>query len=282
MRERRVMRHPMKDIIVVLPGIMGSVLRKDNDDVWAPTGGAVWNFLRSRSGSIRSLALAGHDDGSLDDLGDGVVASRLMPDVHMIPGLFTIDGYGAIRQYLMDTFDITEGANYFEFPYDWRRNNRAHGRRLQREATTWLKDWRTASGNPDAKLVLVAHSMGGLVARTFLELNDGWKDTSRLVTFGTPFKGSLNSLDFIVNGFKKGKGPISIDLSQFVRSLTSIQQLLPSVACIDDGGAFKGIDELVVPILMLLRPRTHSTSIENSTRQPSIESRPASRGVSTR
>ncbi|MGI9597142.1 MAG: esterase/lipase family protein [Acidimicrobiales bacterium] len=239
----------MKDIIVVLPGIMGSVLRKNNEDVWAPSGGAVWNFLKSRSKSIRGLALAGHDDGTLDTLGDGVEATGLMPDVHLIPGLFAIDGYSGIRKYILETFDVVENDNYIEFPYDWRRNNEAHGRRLRQEATVWLDRWRTKSGNPDAKLVLVAHSMGGLVARSFLELNDGWQDTRRLVTFGTPFQGSLSSLDFIVNGFKKGKGPIGIDLSELVRSLTSIQQLLPSVECINEGGQNKGIDDIAVPHL---------------------------------
>lgn len=243
------MTHPMKDIIVVLPGIMGSVLRKDNKDVWAPSSGAVWNFLKTRSTSVRSLALDGHDDGSLADLDDGVVASRLMPDVHLIPGLFTIDGYSGIRDNLLATFDITEGKNYFEFPYDWRRHNDAHGRRLRSQTTTWLNQWRTESGNDDAKLILLAHSMGGLVARSFLEVHDGWKDTSRLITFGTPYSGSLNSLDFIANGFKKGIGPIGLDLSELVRSLTSIQQLLPAVKCIDVAGENKGIEDIAVPHL---------------------------------
>jgi len=243
------MTHPMRDIIVVLPGIMGSVLRKDGTDVWAPSSGAVWNFLKTRSRSVRQLAFSGHDDGTLDDLGDGVVASRLMPDVHLIPGLFTIDGYDGIRNSLLATFDVTEGQNYFEFPYDWRRNNDAHGRRLRREATTWLNQWRATSGNADARLILLAHSMGGLVARSFLEVHDGWQDTSRLITFGTPYSGSLNSLDFIANGFKKGIGPIGLDLSELVRSLTSIQQLLPAVKCIDVAGENKGIADIDIPNL---------------------------------
>jgi pimeloyl-ACP methyl ester carboxylesterase len=39
------------------------------------------------------------------------------------------------------------------------------------------------------KLILVGHSMGGLVARYFLECLEGWRDTRRLVTFGTPYRG---------------------------------------------------------------------------------------------
>ena len=33
-------RTPVGDVIVLLPGIMGSVLQKDGKDVWALSGGA--------------------------------------------------------------------------------------------------------------------------------------------------------------------------------------------------------------------------------------------------
>jgi hypothetical protein len=222
----------MGDVIVVLPGILGSALAKDGKEVWAPNGGAVWRFLKSRSASITGLALDDHDDGSLDDLGDGVTATRLMPDIHLVPAFWAIDGYGEIRTTLLDTFTLTEGANYFEFPYDWRRSNRAHGRRLRKESEGWLRTWRSSSGNDKAELILLAHSMGGLVARSFLELEGGWSDTSALITFGTPYSGSLNALDFIANGFKKGIGPVAIDLSDLLRSLTSVYELLPTYPCV--------------------------------------------------
>lgn len=45
--------------------------------------------------------------------------------------------------------------------------------------------------------------MGGLVARYFLEYLEGWRDSSRLVTFGTPYRGSLNALNFLVHRVKK-------------------------------------------------------------------------------
>ena len=44
--------------------------------------------------------------------------------------------------------------------------------------------------------------MGGLISRYFLECLDGWRDTRTLVTFGTPYRGSLNALDTLVNGMK--------------------------------------------------------------------------------
>jgi len=82
-------------------------------------------------------------------------------------------------------------------------------------------------------VVLIGHSMGGLVARWFLEMMDGWRDTRGLITFGTPYRGSLDSLNYLANGFVKRVGPLKLlDLSELVRSLTSIYQLLPIYPCI--------------------------------------------------
>lgn len=227
-------RQPMSDVIVLLPGILGSVLQRDRKDVWGATAGGIFRALLSLGGSIKSLELAG-DDPDADDLGDGVTASRLAPDLHLIPGFWKIDGYTKVSTWIHDRFDVTDGQNFFSFPYDWRRDNRVAARKLARASHSWLRDWRERSGNDDAKLILVAHSMGGLVARYFLELHDGWRDTRMLVTFGTPYRGSLNALSFLSNGFRKGFGPLSVDLSALLRSLTSVYQLLPIYECYDAG-----------------------------------------------
>jgi pimeloyl-ACP methyl ester carboxylesterase len=225
---------PVDDVVVLLPGILGSVLQRDGKDVWAFSKGAAFRGLVSLGRSVKDLRLDG-DDAEAPDLGDGVVATRLMPDIHLLPGFWKIDGYGKIKQVLQQRFDLVDGKNWFDFPYDWRRDNRAGAHALARQAPGWLERWRRESGKADAKLVLVGHSMGGLVARYFLEALDGWKDTRALLTFGTPYRGSLNALDFAANGFVKGFGPFKLDLSDMLRSLTSVHQLLPIYPCVDDG-----------------------------------------------
>ena len=226
---------PVSDVIVLLPGITGSVLQKDGKDVWALSGGAVVKGLTSVGGSLKGLALEG-DDPDADDLGDGITATRIVPDVHLIPGLWKIDGYGKVAKTIRDQFDVQPGVNFFEFPYDWRRDNRVHARRLARESHEWLRAWRQRSGNDEARLVLIGHSMGGLICRYFLEVLDGWKQTRLLITFGTPYRGSLNAVDFIANGMRKKLGPITLlNLTEVLRSFTSIYQLLPIYPCVDDG-----------------------------------------------
>jgi pimeloyl-ACP methyl ester carboxylesterase len=216
---------PMTDVVVLLPGITGSVLQKDGKDVWAVSPGAALQALVSFGHSISDLEL--HDDGNLDD---GVTAPRVMPDIHLIPGLWKIDGYGKVSRYIQQTFGAKLGRNYFEFPYDWRRDNRVAARQLKEKSDEWLFQWRKE--HPEAKLILIGHSMGGLVSRYFLECLDGWRGTRMLVTFGTPYRGSVNAIEFIVRGMRKGFGPVTLlDLSKMLRSFTSVYQLLPVYPC---------------------------------------------------
>lgn len=235
----------MRDVFVCLPGITGSVLRKDGRDVWNMSGGALFRALATLGGSIRDLRLE-DDPPDVDDLGDGITAPEVIRDVHLIPGVWKIDGYNKMLRYIEETFDVTRGRNLFEFPYDWRRDNRVAALRLQRQTRVWLDAWRASSGAADAKLVLVGHSMGGLISRYFLECLDGWRDTRVLVTFGTPYRGSLNALDTLANG-KKIK---FFDLTELSRSFTSLHQLLPTYRCYDDGdGNLKRVDQIDIPHL---------------------------------
>jgi pimeloyl-ACP methyl ester carboxylesterase len=238
-------RKAMRDVVVCIPGITGSVLRKDGRDIWNISGGALLNALTTLGASITDLKLES-DPPDADDLGDGITAPEVIRDVHLIPGFWKIDGYTKMLRYIEETFDVTRGRNLFEFPYDWRRDNRVAARRLQRQGGEWLDAWRASSGASDARLVLVGHSMGGLIARYFLECLDGWQNTRTLVTFGTPYRGSLNALDTLVNG-KKIK---FFDLTEVARSFTAIHQLLPTYPCYVDGDAKPAyVDEAVIPQL---------------------------------
>lgn len=237
-------REPMPDVIVILPGILGSVLEKDGKEVWNLSPGAMLRGILSLGRSVQSLTMSG-DDPEQDDLGDGVTATGLLQGLHLIPGLWKIDGYKTIRATVEERFEVTPGKNLFEFPYDWRRDNRVSARKLDRATDTWLREWREHSGNSEAKLILLAHSMGGLVSRHFLEVLGGWEKTRLLVTFGTPYRGSLNALSFLANGVDKGFWKFRVDLTDMLRSFTSVYQLLPTYRAYDPGdGELKRVGEL--------------------------------------
>ena len=105
------------------------------------------------------------------------------------------------------------------------------------ESKQWLADWREQLGQRGCQ----AHPASGTrwaasSPRYFLEVLDGWRDTRALITFGTPFRGSINAVDYLHHGMKKKLGPITlIDLTDLMRSFTSVHQLLPEYACVDAG-----------------------------------------------
>ncbi len=234
-------RKPMSDVIVLLPGITGSVLKKNGKNTWALTAKAGIRALLSLCESIQDLKLE-DDPPDVNDLGDGVRATSVIADAHLLPGLWKIDGYTKVSRRIFELFDVEEGRNFFQFPYDWRRDNRVAARRFQEESRRWMAAWRESSGNAEAKLILIAHSMGGLVARYFLEVLEGWRDTTTLITFGTPYRGSLNALDTLSNGVPKLFR--LIDFTELSRSFTSIYQLLPIYPCYDPGtGEFVRLKE---------------------------------------
>jgi pimeloyl-ACP methyl ester carboxylesterase len=237
-----------RDIVVVIPGLIGSVLSKDGKPLWGTSAGALYRILRG--GALRDLALTGPDDET-DEIGDGIVATGLVNNIEIIPGLWKQGGYSRLETGLTEGVGLIPGDNYFTFPYDWRRSNRVSARRLAAAVPTWLNAWREKSGNTEAKVVFVVHSMGGLVARHYVECLDGWKTTKTILSFGTPYKGSGNALGFLCNGFTWKIGPVeAFDGTDALRSFDSVYQLLPTYPFVrEPGQGLKRVFELDLPYL---------------------------------
>jgi hypothetical protein len=183
-----------------------------------------------------------------DHPGDGVEPVGLMPDLHVLPGLWSANiGYGVLVDWLRKTHGLDD-ETLLPFAYDWRLSNRFNGRRLKTVVEPALERLR-ARGGPfaDAKVTFIAHSMGGLVARWYIECEGGFAVTRKLITLGTPHRGALNALDQLVNGVRKGIGPLKLDLTSFARSLPSVHQLLPEYACIESPTGLLRTTETAVP-----------------------------------
>lgn len=249
----------MEDVLVVLPGITGSVLEKaDGTPVWAPAPRLLLQCLRTLGASLLSLRID-HQDPDYDD---GVRATGLVP-YSLVPGLAAFDGYSGLRRHLFSHFDLTAGdargggppANYFEFPYDWRRDNRHSAARLRQLVDRELPRWREHTRNPDARVVLLAHSMGGLVARWYVEALEGFLSTRALITFGTPHRGSVHAIESLVHGYRK-LGVTLHGLSDALRTLPSVYQLLPRYPCVlDTDSRWKRVYETADDIPHLDRAR---------------------------
>ncbi len=213
------------DLIVLLPGIGGSRLEREGKPIYDLSVRAlprlIWNWVGG------GLAFAG-GSGKPDD---GVVATALFNN-QLIPGFFGIDDYDG----LLDTLRAVvpqPAQQVMAFPYDWRASNRWAAEALDAAVRPRLHAWRQGAGGDDAKLWLVCHSMGGLVARYFLEHLGGAEITRHLVTIGTPHRGAPKALNALVNGL--GIGPL--DFSRVIRSFASTYELLPQHAMVRVGDA---------------------------------------------
>ena len=236
----------VKDMVVVLPGITGSVLEKDGKEIWGLSGTSIWSIIKTRGDSIREGLTMKGDDRKLDDLGDGVKATKLIQDTTIVPGLVKIDGYSGLRNLFVDRLEMKMGsihtnepANFFEFPYDWRRYNAVTARKLQNFVNDRLLAWRNYSGAQDAKVILVGHSMGGMISRYYLEVLGGWKDCKILVTFGTPHRGSVDAVGYMANGYKKA----TLDITEMMRSLSTMYEIMPIYEMVKIDDQYKRIVE---------------------------------------
>ena len=231
---------PPADLVVVLPGILGSTLRRDGRLVWAPSAGSALRAIGTFGASVRRLELPpGIGD---DHPHDGVEPAALMPDLHVLPGIWApVKGYDRLLARLRSVGyrDPGPGApadNLIPVPYDWRLSCRYNGKRLGTIIEPALQRWRDQGGPyADAQVVFVCHSMGGLVARWYIEKCGGAEITRKLITLGTPYRGAARALAQLVNGSHPGLGPLRLNLTRFARSMPAMHQLMPEYACIQQG-----------------------------------------------
>jgi triacylglycerol esterase/lipase EstA (alpha/beta hydrolase family) len=141
-----------------------------------------------------------------------------------VPGLYKLDSYSMLPMALDETFDLAQcgphddqAGNFMKFPHDWRRDVRAPARRLGRVVKHTLDLWRRQGGTSGSRVILIAHGMGGLVAQYYLEVLGGWADCRALITFGTPYRGSVQAVQYLVNRYKK----LRVDLIETMRSFPS-------------------------------------------------------------
>ncbi|WP_150125974.1 hypothetical protein [Brevundimonas sp. LM2] len=155
--------------ILFVPGIMGSRLSLRGQEVWPPTP------VEAVRGYRRIVALAD----------PAVRPTAVIDRVACLPV------YGPILDDLRDIASGTAGvpkASFIAFPYDWRRDLREAA-----ESLATLVEEVMEEGSDE--IVLVAHSMGGLVARWFLESGGfedrpGWRAVTRLIALAVPHAGA--------------------------------------------------------------------------------------------
>ncbi|MGW1209932.1 esterase/lipase family protein [Streptomyces sp. NPDC002499] len=227
-----------RDAVIVIPGIMGSALED------AATGEPLWGLrvnLLARAWSRRDALLPLHltPDERTEKYGR-VRATGLLKVPTWAPFLQGLEPYGDLVDAVRKT--VADPVAILEFPYDWRLPVTVNGARLAAAARSHLDAWRTHAmadgGDGPARLVFVAHSMGGLVTRAALADSsaDLMSDTRAVITLGTPFHGSVKAAA-ILNGSRHDPLPTlpRSRMAALAATLPGVHDLLPGFRCVDAG-----------------------------------------------
>lgn len=138
-----------------------------------------------------------------------------------------------LRYNLRDTED--QSIPVYPFSYDWRMPLEIAQRQLDEfiteviDRTKLLKHYYTQGYADDAKVNLIAHSMGGLVVAGYLSNKGNTAPVHKVVTLASPFQGSFEAVIKITTGTANlGTSPPSSREREAARITPGLYHLLPS------------------------------------------------------
>lgn len=241
--------------VIIIPGLIGSELVNKN------TGKDVWFHLqRVKDDDLRlpiTPNIARNRDNLVPrDILRNVKLIKILPEIQIYDRLIEslkADGYTEAKWDAPAANDV-----FYVFPYDWRLDNVETARIL----TQKIQSLKAKLRQPNLKFNVIAHSMGGLIARyaTLYGTADlpagtrkpvpnwtGAKHFNKIFLVGTPNEGSLPALNSLINGFSFLGGGLNLpfvqNLSRFdIFTIPSVYQLLPQT------GTLRVFDENLKPI----------------------------------
>jgi pimeloyl-ACP methyl ester carboxylesterase len=206
-----------RPVVILLPGIMGSHLERRGAAQKAGDGDRVWFDVPDLiAGGLGEIRFGG-------------------PSVRE-ESLFEMF-YGRLRDHLEASHAV------IPFPYDWRQPIQDTGDKLAEVVRNALDK------NPNQPVRLLAHSMGGLVARAMIAKHaDVWKDLTaraggRFIMLATPNNGSHLMVETLLGKSDTVRHLARLDLRHRMQGVLNIiagfpgaLQLLPRPGFQDSGG----------------------------------------------
>lgn len=169
--------------VIVVPGITASRLR----DEYPVSPDIVWRVLKS---DHRRVSL--HPDDLRYEL---IEPARVRPD-----GVFTVAYEHLIEELRYNLSDSEhEPVPVYPFAYDWRQPLETTEAQLAKfiqeviDRTRLLRHYHRAGYPDDPRVDLVGHSMGGLIIAGYLADAGPDAPVGKVVTLGSPFRGSLEA-----------------------------------------------------------------------------------------
>ena len=215
-------------LVVVIPGIGGSELADASGTIVYRAG-------------LGPLACVGLDPSVLDPNNELRPVGLIGPCSLICWQLIT--GYDGLLNGITKGLGLSPGrvvtagedlvdrdAAVVAFPYDFRRSVEQIANDLDRVVRE------RAQGR---RVVLVAHSMGGLVAAWWWAFMSEGIDVDQIITLGTPFRGAAKALDVLVNGMRIGPFDVPQAVTDTVRTWDSVFDLLPHYQVVDGNDKYR-------------------------------------------
>lgn len=210
------------------------------------TGRTLWGMAEATK-YVARWRLSGFDALALTEeeragRSDRIVPGRLLRAPGWMPLMGGVEPYTRLARGLRAA--VVHRAAIAEFGYDWRLPVASNAPRLAEAVERHLAAWRahpacrqaqaTAPDGRPPQAVLVAHSMGGLVAAAMALIPGAADQVRAVVTVGTPFHGAVKALEILGSG----RGVLELppeNLRRVARTLPGLHDLLPSYRCHDNG-----------------------------------------------
>lgn len=273
--------------IILIPGILGSKLidSQSGQVAWGAFAGG-YADPREPEGA-RLVALPIREGVSLSELGDTVVSDGALDRLRLVLFGLPIEmsayyhilvalGIGGYRDEQLGTSGAIDygDAHFtcFQFDHDWRRDNVENAKHLHEfilEKRAYVQaelEKRYGIANYDVKFDIVAHSMGGLIARYYLRYGPtdlpedgsippvtwaGARYVERAILVAPPNAGSVKTLVRLVRGRKFGPFLPKYEPA-ILGTMPAIYQLLPRGrhgALVDAADPKRWIDNILSPKL---------------------------------
>lgn len=195
--------------VVFVPGLMGSELWRGGERIWP---------------NVKAL----FTQPEVYRLGenDGIEAGGIVGEVVVIPNFVKQQHYNRLGDYLEEALGYERGKDLLEFGYDCRQDNRLSAQRL---ATT-IDQWPVAG-----PITLIAHSLGCIVSRYYVERLGGKHKVGRLILLGGPHAGYPRAISHLLMGLDLLPfGIYGERLRKVITTFPSLYQILPTTVFVAD------------------------------------------------
>ena len=177
---------PWKKAIIIVPGVTGTELMLASDTDNLSAGTKVWPPIEGGE-NFKDPSVLNHTLNKLtaiqcDSSGNSVYNLIVKNDNNY----GALDTYKELYNYLNEEFGTDREIVFFG--YDWRKPNNISGNLLKEKI------------NEYSSVIIVAHSMGGLVTSHMLRDTTVRQKVEKVITLGTPYLGSLEMLPLLSHG----------------------------------------------------------------------------------